>query len=166
MKKITFIVTALIILTSCSNRPEGQKIETIDNEQMSIVQTKDTIEDLTSTETEKIIEYSEYESKSNEIPPNGKYRFDIAFAEWGGKSMGEKVTIVINGNSIKVIYEGDGQLTLTEKGKVIDHGKIIMHKSGNWIISNNPTDKNLDEVGGCIGGLAIIDFKNKKYWMC
>src|SRR5690606_30199046 len=61
-------------------------------------------------------EFTRIDNKSNEILPNGKYRFDIAFAEWEGKSMGEKVTVVINDNSIKIIYEGDGQLTQTKKG--------------------------------------------------
>ena len=38
------------------------------------------------------------ESESSEIPTNGKYRFDIAFAEWQGNSIGEKVTVVIKTN--------------------------------------------------------------------
>jgi len=166
MKRITFIITALIILNSCSNKTKRQEGETADNTPHKIVQTVDTIEESTTINTEQIIEYSDYENDSNEIFPNGRYRFDIAFAEWQGKSMGEKVTVVINRDSIKVIYEGDGQLALTRKGEVIDQGQIIKHKSGEWIISNEPGDKELDEVGGCTGGPAIIDFKNKKYWMC
>ncbi len=74
-------------------------------------------------------------NKANENLPNGTYRFDIAFAEWQGKSMGEKVTVIINNDSIKVIYEGDGQLTLTKKGEVIDQGKIIKHKTGDNSVS-------------------------------
>ena len=80
--------------------------------------------------------------------------------------MGEKVTVIIRGDSIKVVYEGDGQLTLTKKGEVIDEGTIMRHKSGKWIITTNPKDIELDEVGGCTDGPAVIDFKNKKYWMC
>ncbi|MCB0381679.1 MAG: hypothetical protein KDD24_10510, partial [Flavobacteriales bacterium] len=38
------------------------------------------------------------------IPPDGTYRYDIAFAEWGGKTMNEKVTVEIKGDSVKVIY--------------------------------------------------------------
>ena len=101
-----------------------------------------------------------------EIPPNGRYIFDMAFAEWQGRSMGEKVTIIIEGDSIKVIYEGDGSLTLTEPGEIIEEGKLLKHKSGVWIISSNPEDINLDEVGGCSDGPRTIDFKNKKFWTC
>jgi hypothetical protein len=101
-----------------------------------------------------------------EIPPNGKYQFDIAFAEWQGKSMGENVTVIINDKSIKVIYEGDGQLAHLKKGDVIDEGTIMKHKTGVWIIGKNPSDIQLDEIGGCAGGPAVIDFKDKKYWMC
>ena len=49
---------------------------------------------------------------------------------------------------------------------MIDQGQIIKHKSGRWIISDNLEAKMWDEVGGCTGGPAVIDFKNKKYWMC
>ena len=102
----------------------------------------------------------------NEIPKNGKYHFDIAFAEWQGKSMGEKVVVIIKGYSIKIIYEGDGQLSNAEKGDIIDEGLIMKHKSGVWIIGTKPSDKELDEIGGCTEGPSIIDFKNKKYWVC
>jgi len=101
-----------------------------------------------------------------EIPPDGSYVFDIAFAEWDGKSMGEKVTIVIEGNYIQVIYEGNGNLTLTKAGEIIDEGQILKHTSGAWIITSNNTDIHLEEVGGCTDGPRIIDFKNKKFWMC
>lgn len=105
-------------------------------------------------------------AESTEIPPDGKYRYDIAFAEWNGKSMGEKVTVVIKGDSVKVIYEGNGQLTLTEPGEIIDEGILRKHKSGKWIISKSENDTEIDEIGGCTDGPSVIDFKNKKYWMC
>lgn len=85
-------------------------------------------------------EFASIDNETNEIPPNGKYRFDIAFAEWEGKSMGEKVTVVINDKSVKIIYEGDGQLTQTKKGDIIDEGKIMKHKTGVWIIGKHPSD--------------------------
>lgn len=106
------------------------------------------------------------ENSLNEIPPNGKYRYDIAFAEWQGKSMGEKLTVIIKGDSIRVVYEGDGNLSLAKKGQIINQGQIMKHKSGVWIIGTHESDKELDEIGGCTGGPAIIDFRNKKYWMC
>lgn len=101
----------------------------------------------------------------NEIPSDGKYLFDAAFTEWQGKSMGVKVTVIIKGDSIKVTYAGGGNLT-AEIGENLDTGIILKHKSGNWIIGQELSDKNRDEVGGCTGGPSIIDFENKKYWMC
>ncbi|HNP69197.1 MAG TPA: hypothetical protein PKH16_14915 [Aequorivita sp.] len=109
--------------------------------------------------------FSHLNSDKNEIPPNGTYQFDVAFAEWQGKSMGVKLTIIIKGDSAKVVYEGHGALT-AEIGEVIDEGIIMKHKSGQWIIGTEPKDKELEEVGGCTGGPAIIDFKEEKYWMC
>lgn len=111
-------------------------------------------------------ESSNHSTPSNEIPPNGKYRFDMAFAEWQGQSMGEKVTVIINDENITVIYEGDGQLTQSKKSDVFEEGIIMKHKSGVWIIGKQPSDAQLDEIGGCTGGPTIIDFENKKYWTC
>ncbi|MBN2729608.1 MAG: hypothetical protein JXR53_10325 [Bacteroidales bacterium] len=112
------------------------------------------------------LEHADYTNSTNEIPADGQYRFDIAFAEWRGESMGEKVTIVIKGDSIKVVYEGDGQICEKGKREILDEGVIMKHKSGDWIIGKDPSDVNLDEVGGCTDGPAVIDFKNKKFWMC
>ena len=109
--------------------------------------------------------YSQLDSDKNEIPSNGTYQFDVAFAEWQGKSLGVKLTIIIKGDSAKVVYESHGSLT-AEIGEVIDEGIIMKHKSGQWIIGTDPKDKEIEEVGGCTGGPAIINFKEKKYWMC
>lgn len=102
---------------------------------------------------------------TSDVLPNGTYRFDIAFAEWEGKSMEEQVTIIIHNDSVTVIYEGDGQLR-AEKGKVLEKGILLKHQSGNWIIGQKREDAEAEEIGGCSGGPSIIDFKNKKYWMC
>ena len=166
MKETLLIIFAFIFLNSCSNNSENPKEEAFDVIHSNSSKTADSIREVEIVNGEKSIDYSEAQNPDNEIPPSGKYRFDMAFAEWQGKSMGEKVTVIINGDSIKIIYEGDGQLTLTEKGEVIDEGKIMKHKSGSWIIGTKEADKELDEIGGCIGGPAIIDFKNKKYWTC
>ena len=109
--------------------------------------------------------FSQFKSNNNKIPPDGIYQFDVAFAEWQGKSMGVKMTITIKGDSAKVVYEGYGSLT-AKIGELIDEGTIMKHKSGQWIIGTDPKDKELDEVGGCTDGPAIIDFDEKKYWMC
>lgn len=100
----------------------------------------------------------------SQIPSNGSYIYDIAFAEWNGSSMGMTVTVIIKGDSVKII-NNNTHLTLSKKGDTIDHGKLIKHKSGVWIIAKSKADQTA-EVGGCSGGPAVIDFKNKKYWMC
>ena len=79
--------------------------------------------------------------------------------------MGEHVTVLIKGNRVKVIYEGDGDLT-AEAGTVLDEGILLKHKSGQWIIATDESDATLDEVGGCTDGPSVIDFAEKKYWMC
>lgn len=164
MKTLIFIFSAFLIFTACTNpgpaeRSENNEIIQQDSTKSIAVpdDSTDQKDFQTSVESEK--------ADSNEIPPDGKYRYDIAFAEWEGKSMGEKVTVIIQGDSIKIVYEGDGQLTQTKKGDIIDQGLIIKHKSGAWIIGTQ-SDTDVDVYGGCSGGPAIIDFKNKKYWMC
>jgi hypothetical protein len=99
------------------------------------------------------------------VPASGTYRYDMAFAEWDGKSMGEKVTVIVTGDSIRVVYEGDGTLT-AEKGEILEEGRILKHKSGAWIIAHHEHEANLDEIGGCSDGPRIIDFKNQKFWFC
>ena len=101
-----------------------------------------------------------------QIPPNGSYIYDIAFAEWEGKSLGAKCTVVISGNSIRIIYDGIGNLTAS-KGDVLDEGTILKHKkTGEWIIAHDPSDQDAVEVGGCSDGPSVIDFKNKLFWLC
>ena len=118
---------------------------------------------------DSLIPWPQHASKDNvdnEIPANGTYQFDVAFAEWQGKSIGEKVKLVIKNKSIKVIYEGGGNLSNTKKGEVIVEGKIMKHKTGVWIIGKQPSDAQLKEIGGCTDGPPIIDFKEKTFWMC
>lgn len=166
MKLLKFIIPALLLLNACTDPSRNQQSETVESIQHDTIQTTDTIMGSPSGKGVEGSKDSKNNSDLKEIPPNGTYRYDIAFAEWQGKSMGEKVTVIIHGDSIKIVYEGDGQLTLTKKGDVIDEGLIIKHKSGNWIIGTQKSDKDVDIYGGCSGGPAIIDFKNKKYWMC
>lgn len=124
-----------------------------------------------SSHTDKTDNLAEVKTGTEEylkdtVPSDGTYRFDVAFEEWEGKSMGEKITIVIKGDSIEVVYEGDGDLTNAKKGDVFDRGIILKHKTGVWIIGKSTSDSQLDEIGGCSGGPTVIDFKRRKYCMC
>ncbi len=100
-----------------------------------------------------------------QMPKDGTYTYSIAFAEWQGKSLGATCTVIIKGDSIKVLHNGKGNLT-GNKGDIIDAGIIMKHKSGKWIIGHNAKDKNADDIGGCSDGPRVIDFKRKKVWSC
>ncbi|MFD1001804.1 hypothetical protein ACFQ21_20940 [Ohtaekwangia kribbensis] len=102
---------------------------------------------------------------SGQIPKSGTYTYDIAFAEWGGKSNGANCTVIIKGDSIKVIHNGTGNLT-GKKGDILEAGVIMKHKkTGKYIIARNPHDKDAEEANGCEGP-SLIDFVKKKFWMC
>jgi hypothetical protein len=99
-------------------------------------------------------------------PIDGSYTYKIAFAEWGGKSNGATCTVIIKGDSIKVIQNGTGNLA-GKKGDIIDQGILMTHKrTGKWIIAHNTKDIDAKEVGGCTEGPSEIDFKHKRFWLC
>lgn len=99
-------------------------------------------------------------------PKDGTYTYSIAFAEWNGKSLGATCTVIIKGDSIKVVHNGKGNLT-GKKGDILDQGIIMKHtKTGNWIIGHSSKDKDAKEIGGCSDGPSIIDFKRKTFWSC
>lgn len=99
-----------------------------------------------------------------QIPKSGTYQYDVAFAEWSGKSLGSTVTVVISGDSVKIINNGS---LAGKKGEIIEQGRIMKHKfTGLWIIATKPEDEFAKEVGGCSDGPRIIDFKNRKWWTC
>ncbi len=98
-------------------------------------------------------------------PKTGTYIYQVAFAEWQGRSLGATVLIKIKGDSIYVIHNG-GNLS-GEKGEVIDSGIIMKHRrTGKWIIGHTPGDKEAPEVGGCSDGPSVIDFNRKQFWLC
>jgi len=99
-------------------------------------------------------------------PKDGTYTYAIAWAEWGGKSLGATCTVIIKGDSIKVIHNGKTNVT-GKKGDIYAQGTIMKHtKTGKWIIGKNKKDKDAKEIGGCSDGPSVIDFRNKKFWSC
>ena len=99
-------------------------------------------------------------------PRNGTYTYKIAYAEWGGKTMGATCMVVIKGDSIKIIHNGRKGIT-GNKGDILDQGIIMKHtRTGKWIIGHRPADKNAKEIGGCSEGPAIIEFSKKLFWTC
>jgi hypothetical protein len=104
----------------------------------------------------------------SEVPANGTYTYEIAFAEWGGKSLGDEIIVVLEDGHISlIISENSNAIWIGAKpGDVFEEGTLRKHKSGVWIISNDKSDVNLDEIGGCTGGPIIIDFENRTIEMC
>ncbi len=168
MKYLCFPFT-ILILFSCASKKEKDNEATINN---SIVTDSVPSQNITDTVVlkdsvgiTKMPVNEEPSKKIREYPADGKYRYDMAFAEFQNKSMGEKVTVIIKGDSIKIVYEGDGKLSAA-KGAILDQGIIVKHKSGVWIIAKSIKDAELDEFGGCSGGPLIIDFIKKRYITC
>ena len=98
-------------------------------------------------------------------PVDGEYVYEVAFAEWDGKSLGDKVQLVIKDGKAKVIFM-EGSISGLKEGDIIDEGYLLRHKSGEWIIAPDRSSIDDDEVGGCTGGPAIVDFVKKQYEMC
>lgn len=99
-------------------------------------------------------------------PRDGTYTYSVAFVEWKGSSLGATCTVVIKGDSIQVIHNGNVTLT-GKKGDILAKGIILKHrKTGKWIIGNSIKDKDAKEIGGCSDGPSVIDFKRKKFWSC
>jgi len=97
---------------------------------------------------------------------DGTYTFTVAFAEWGGKSLGATCKVIIKGEFITVIHDGNETLS-GEKGEIIDKGLLIKHKeTGSWIIGASEKDALASEIGGCTGGPNIIELKKRIFWTC
>jgi hypothetical protein len=59
-------------------------------------------------------------------PKDGTYTYTIAWAEWGGKTLGATCTVIIKRNRIKVIHNGKPDVT-GKKGDVYAEGIIMKH---------------------------------------
>ncbi|MEO7263824.1 MAG: hypothetical protein ABIW38_02875 [Ferruginibacter sp.] len=165
--KYLFLLIIIFSLSSCNTKNEEASnvekdsivIDSLHNRTVpDTIETKDSV-------VSRVPKKVEVPKAIREYPADGIYRYDMAFAEFQNKSMGEKVTVIINGDSIKIVYEGDGKLTAA-KGAILDEGIIVKHKSGVWIIAHHIKDAELDVFGGCSGGPAVIDFPRKKYITC
>jgi len=104
----------------------------------------------------------------SEVPVNGTYTYEAVFAEWGGKSLGDEIIVVVeDGHAALLISENSNAVWMGAKpGDLWEEGTLRKHKSGVWIISNDKSDVNLDEIGGCTGGPLILDFEKRTIEMC
>jgi hypothetical protein len=109
-----------------------------------------------------------FQPPQSEIPPNGTYTYEVVFAEWGGKSLGDEIIVDLeDGHITLLISENSNVVWMGAKpGDVWEQGTLRKHKSGVWIISNNESDVHLEEIGGCTGGPIIIDFEKRTIELC
>jgi hypothetical protein len=103
---------------------------------------------------------------SAQKPLDGTYLYKIAWEEHNKKSLGATCLVVVKGDSIKVIHDGNNSMT-GKKGDIIDQGIILKHNAtGKWIIGHSKADTNAKEIGGCSSGPTVIDFKRKIWFGC
>ena len=100
--------------------------------------------------------------KNTDTIPQGKFKYEIYFAEFGGRMKNRACDIKIKGN--KIIITQDKTTNLTG-GKTIFNGMVLKHKSGKWILADNYEAIKADEIGGCTA-IPIIDFEKKIIEWC
>ena len=85
-----------------------------------------------------------------------------------GKSLGDEIIVVLeDGHVSLIISENSNAIWMgAQPGDVWEEGTVRKHKSGVWIISNDKSDVDLGEIGGCTDGPIIIDFEKRTIEMC
>lgn len=108
------------------------------------------------------------EPPQSEVPENGTYIYEVAFAEWDVKTMGDEIMVVLKDGHITLkVSENSNSLWMGAiPGDLIEEGTLGKHHSGQWIISNDEKNIYLEEIGGCTGGPTIINFENKTIELC
>ena len=93
----------------------------------------------------------------------GKFEFELYFAEWSGRMGNGSCDVIIEGNKITILQNGKTNLT---GGKILADGFLLKHKSGRWIIAKQDSDIHAEEIGGCSGGPIPIDLEKKIIEWC
>lgn len=100
--------------------------------------------------------------QSSEIP-QGKMEYELYYSEWDGRMPNTSIDVIIKGNHITVLKNEKTNLT---GDQLIIEGTLMKHVSGVWIITDQPSDKDAEEIGGCTGGPIPINFKTKVLEWC
>lgn len=137
-----FWLISLLFITSCNQSANTSHLESKEKKQLP---------------------KAEY-YRHDELPMQGTYNFEAVSAEWNGIKMFEVQVIIGSQNKIRILRIKDQKNV--GNFEIIDEGVIMKHKSGKWIIGNKSEDAFTDEFGGCSGGPSVIDFEEKKFWMC
>jgi hypothetical protein len=104
--------------------------------------------------------------KAQQLPKSGTYTYTISFIEGDGKPQGATCKVIIDGKKIKIVHDGNKNLS-GKKGDLIAEGTIMRHiKSGKWIIGKTEDDIYALEIGGCSDGPIEVDFKHNVVYLC
>lgn len=95
--------------------------------------------------------------------PQGTFIYELYFSEFSGRMDNEKCSVTIKDKHIIIEKTEDSKLPGPQ---IIMEGTIMKHKSGRWIIGQNPEDINAEEIGGCSDGPTPIDFGTKIIEWC
>lgn len=108
------------------------------------------------------------EPPQTEVPENGTYLYQVAFAEWDGKTMGDEIIVVLKDGHITLKVSENSNIVWMglDPSDIIEEGTLRKHQSGQWIISNDEKDVYLEEIGGCTGGPTIVNFENQSIELC
>ncbi|SHI47256.1 hypothetical protein SAMN04488096_1025 [Mesonia phycicola] len=93
--------------------------------------------------------------------PQGKFKYEIYLAEFGGRMQNETCDIEIKGNKVIITQNK----TNDSERKTIFSGMVLKHNSGKWVLADNYSARNAEEIGGCTT-IPIIDFKKKLIEWC
>ena len=75
-----------------------------------------------------------------------------------------QVTATINGTHIVLVAP---QAFGPFPAGVLAEGELMWHPtSKQWIIGQAPSDRSLQDVGGCSDGPEVVDLIGKVYWTC
>lgn len=109
-----------------------------------------------------------YPSPQSEVPADGTYTYEVIFAEWGGKSLSDEIIVILEDGHVALLISGNSNVVWmgAKPGDVWEEGTLRKHKSGVWIISNDESDVDLNEIGGCTGGPIVIDFEKRTIELC
>jgi hypothetical protein len=93
----------------------------------------------------------------------GQYAFRHKFSEQPDM---QSIPLVARISGRHIILINEVQSSVFPKG-VIAEGTLMWHaKSGQWIIGEDESDRQAEDVGGCSDGPDVVDLEHQIYWTC
>ena len=93
----------------------------------------------------------------------GSYKFQHRYAEHPTMPSFQLEARISGKHIVLTIPEAAGPFP----AGVLAEGELMWHPaSKRWIIGEKPSDRSLQEVGGCSDGPEVVDLVRKIYWTC